>query len=289
MKSNRNIVYFFRNFNKKHRLSMRKQHDDVEVWYMHTSPLEFLGSIIAAVLILFIIILSLVAYTPILNFIPGYHGDQPRELMIQSIMRVDSIEQRLNELQLYTDDVSRILEGKTPVNRMQVFMADSVSVPADIVRPNRADSILRVQMEGSGIYSLSHSSFGRSNVRSGMELTAPVRGVVATHFNPTENRYGTGIATAVDQQILAVEQGTIVLSTWSPGAGYTIQIQHSGDMISIYKNCARALLPVGTRVRAGEVIGYTGEGISGDGGKELFEIELWQKGSPVDPESYILF
>lgn len=289
MRSNRNIIYFLRNFNKKHRLSLRKQHDDVEVWYMHTSPVEFIGGIIAAILILFILILTLVAYTPILNLIPGYRGNQSREMMIQSIMRVDSMERRLNELQLYTSDVSRILEGKSPVGRSQPTAADSVISNVDPVMPNKADSILRAQMEGSGVYSLSHVAFGRSSVRSGMDLTSPVRGIVAEHFNPKENRYGTSIATAVDQQILAVGQGTIVLSKWSPGSGYTIEIQHFGNLISIYKNCARALHPVGTRVRGGEVIGYTGEGISGEGSKGLFEIELWQNGTPVDPESYILF
>ncbi len=289
MGSNRNIIYFLRNFNKKHRLSLRKQHDDVEVWYMHTSPIEFLGSIIAVILILFVLILTLVAYTPILDLIPGYRGNRAREIMIESIMRVDSMERKLNELQLYTSDVSRILDGRSPAGQNQPAAADSVTTRADLVLPNAADSILRAQMEGSGVYSLSHAAFGRSSVHSGMDLTSPVRGVVATHFNPKENRYGTGIATATEQQILAVGQGTIVLSTWSPGSGYTIQVQHLGNLISIYKNCARALHPVGTRVRGGEVIGYTGEGISGEGGKGLFEIELWQNGTPVDPESYILF
>ncbi len=288
MKSNRNIVYFLRNFNKKHRLSMRKQHDDVEVWYMHTSPVEALGGIVAVVLILFVITLSLVAYTPILELIPGY-GNQPREIMIENIMRVDSMERRLNELQVYTNDVSRILEGRSPVGKSQPAATDSVAQRIDIVLPNAADSILRAQMEGSGVYGLSHVAFGRTSLRSGMDLTSPVRGVVATHFNPKEDRYGTGIATAVDQQILAVGQGTIVLSTWSPGSGYTIQVQHPGNLISIYKNCSRAIHAVGTRVRDGEIIGYTGEGISGEGGKNLFEIELWQNGTPVDPESYILF
>lgn len=289
MKSNRNIVYFLRNFTRKHRLSLRKQHDGVEVWYMHTSPAEFIGGAVAVILILFVIILTLAAYTPILDLIPGYRGNQSREIMIENIMRVDSIERRLNELQLYTNDVSRILEGKSPVAPSQTAEADSIAPRLDLVAPNEADSILRSQMEGSGIYSLSHASFGRGTVRSGIDLTSPVRGVVATHFNPKENRYGIGIATAVDQQVLAVGEGTITLSTWSPGSGYTIQIQHPNNLISIYKNCARAIQTVGTRVRSGEVIGYTGEGISGEAGKGLFEVELWQNGTPVDPESYILF
>ena len=288
MKSNRNIIYFLRNFNKKHRLSLRKQHDDTEVWYMHTSPLEFLGGAIATVVIIFLIILTLVAYTPVLNMIPGYHGDKSLKLMIQNIMRIDSIERKLNEISLYTNDVTRILEDKTPVTQTQPESMDSLSVDNEIIPPNRYDSILRSQMEGSGVYGLAHTTFGRSGVRTGMELTPPVRGVVATHFNPKENRYGTGISTAGSQQVLAVEEGTVILSLWSPGSGYTIQIQHPSNLISIYRNCIRVLHSVGSRVRSGEVIGYTSDGISGEDGKGLFEIELWRDGAPVDPESYIL-
>lgn len=268
---------------------MRKQHDDTEVWYMHTSLLEFIGGAIATILIVFIIVLTLVAYTPILNMIPGYRGNESREMMIENIMKVDSIERRLNEIQLYTNDVSRILEGKAPVTFTQPATEDSVAGRNELVRPNMADSILRAQMEGDGIYSLSKSSLGRTPVRTGMELAQPVKGVVATHFNPKEGRYGTGISTATSQQVLAMDEGTITLSVWSPESGYTIQIQHLDNLISIYKNSARALQQVGARVRSGEVIGYTSEGISGENGKGLLEIELWRNGAPVDPESYILF
>lgn len=287
MKSNRNIVYFYRNFNKKHRLSLRKEHDDVEVWYMHTSPLEFIGGALAVVLIIFFVVLALAAYTPILELVPGYKGNESRELMIRSIMRVDSIERRLNEIQLYTNDVSRILDGKTPVSANQPAASDSVVVKTELVKTNKADSILRSQMEGSGIYSLNLSPARRTS--SSMELTAPVKGIIATHFNPKESHYGTGVATAASQQVLAVDDGTVTMSVWTPGSGYTIQIQHPDNLISIYKNAARALHPVGTRVRSGEVIGYTAEGISGEDGKGLIEIELWHNGVPVDPESSILF
>jgi murein DD-endopeptidase MepM/ murein hydrolase activator NlpD len=281
MRSNRNIVYFFRNFSRKHRLSLRKQHDGTEVWYMHTSPLEFLGGAVATVLILFILVLLLVASTPVLNLIPGYHGNESREMTIESIMKVDSIERRLNEIQLYTSDVSRIIEGKTPVTIVQPA-ADSVAGRNETVLPNAADSALRAQMEGSGAYGLDQQS---PAARPGMDLSSPVKGVVATHFDPKEGRYGTGISTAAREQVMAVEDGTITLSMWSPEGGYTIQIQHFDNLISIYKNCSRAVQTVGARVRGGEVIGYTSE----EDGKGLFEVELWRDGTPVDPESFILF
>ena len=46
---------------------------------------------------------------------------------------------------------------------------------------------------------------------------------------------------------------------------------------------------VGDRVRSGEIIGYTGSTQPDAAKKNLFEIELWHNGTPVDPQSYIVF
>ncbi len=290
MKSNRNLIYFLRNLREKHRLSLRNEHNDSEVWYMHISPIEIIGGSVAIVLILFIIILTTVAYTSILDLIPGYPGNRSREMLIQNIMRLDSMEQQLNNMQVYSENIALIMEGKTPVLANQQGGSDSVRITKpELVYPSAADSALRRQMEGDGIYRLNDPVSTRRDIRSGMELFTPVRGVVAEHFNPKENRFGVGIATAGSQQILAVEGGTVTLSTWSPDDGYIIQIQHPNNLISIYKHSSDALKTVGSRVKAGEVIGYTGEGLSGEGGKGLFDFELWQNGSPVDPETYIVF
>ena len=113
----RKISYFFKNIRKKFRLSLRDQHTESEVWYMHISPLELIGGSLALLLVLFILILTIVDYTPVLNLIPGYSGNKQREAMIQNIMRVDSIERQLNELIAYTDDMTLIKSGKTPVIR----------------------------------------------------------------------------------------------------------------------------------------------------------------------------
>ncbi len=290
MKSERNFVYFLRNLREKHRLSLRNQHNDSEVWYMYISPANVLTGFVALVLVLFIIILTTVAYTPILDLIPGYPGNKSREMLIANIVRIDSLERELAQMQVYSDNIALIMEGKTPVVRDVRQAGDSmrVSRPETVV-PSREDSILRAELEGGGIYQLSDPTRVVRTVRTGLELMTPVRGVVAEHFNPKENRFGVGIATAASQQVMAVEDGTVVLSTWSPDDGFVVQIQHPGNLLSVYKHATRVLPATGARVKSGEVIGFTGEGLSGDAGKGLFEFELWHNGTPVDPEGYVVF
>ena len=182
------------------------------------------------------------------------------------------------------------MEGKTPITSKVQQAGDSMRIEKpEAVAPSAADSALRRQMEGTGIYSLSGTVTPRQNLSSGVELIAPVRGVVAEHFDPRNNRYGVSIATANNQQILVVEEGTVILSGWMPDEGHIIQIQHAGNLVSTYRRSAQSLVSVGNRVGAGQVIGNTGEGLSGESGKGFFEFELWQNGSPVDPEGYIVF
>lgn len=272
----RNIQYFLSNFNRKHRLSLRKERNDSEIWYMHISPLEFLGGTLAVLLILFIIILTLVAYTPILNLIPGYSGNRIREDMVRNIAKVDSIERRLNEFQEYYSNVAQIMDGRTPVTRNVTQAGDSIKAATpETIPPSSADSALRRQLEGPGSYNLEDAArAGGLSGRTGM--IPPVRGVAATHFNPKEGRYGVGVATAGDQQVVAIDDGTVMFTSWAPEQGHIIQIQHSSNLVSIYRRCAQVFKTTGERVRAGEVIGSTGDGISGEGGKGLFEFELWQ-------------
>lgn len=284
----RNIQYLLSNFNRKHRLSLRKERNDSEIWYMHISPLEFLGGALALLLILFIIILTLVAYTPILNFIPGYSGNRVREDMVRNIARIDSMERKLGEFQAYYSNVSLILDGKTPVTRNVGQGADTTGSAPGLIPPSAADSALRRQLELPGVYNLQNAAAsGDLSQRTG--IIPPVRGVAATHFNPKEGRFGTGIATAANQQVVAIDDGTVISAMWVPGQGHILQVQHNGNLVSVYRRCAQTFRTTGERVRAGEVIGNTGDGISGEEGKGLFEFELWLNGSPVDPETYIVF
>ena len=88
--------------------------------------------------------------------------------------------------------------------------------------------------------------------------------------------------------VKAVLDGTVVFAGWSEDAGNTIQIQHEGDIISIYKHNEKLSKKVGDKVTAGTPIALIGN--SGDltTGAHL-HFELWHKGETVDPTLYINF
>ena len=169
MNFRQNIAYFIRHLREKHRLSVRNQHTDREIWYMHISPLNLLAGLLALILILFILIASTVAYTPVLDLLPGYPGKKSRTMLVENIMRLDSLEQELLNMQVYSENIALIMAGRNPVTRNDMLEADSLSAKKGAtVAAIAEDSLLRAQMETPGSpYSLYDPDAVRKNLRSG--------------------------------------------------------------------------------------------------------------------------
>lgn len=273
----------------KHRLSLRDERDNRELWYMYISPLSLAAGFVALALVLFIVILSSVAYTPLLEFLPGYQGNKSRTMLLENIVRLDSIERRLNQMKVYSDNISLIMDGRTPVMRT-VTEQNRTTGDKSLVMPSAEDSVLRAQIEGDGEYSIAGQASSRRSVRESMELVSPLAGgVIATKFNPKQGHLGVSIASTTNTQVVAIEQGTVILSVWSPDDGYLVEIQHPDNIISIYRNLTQSLVESGQKLKAGQIIGYNADAAAEGNTPRQLQFEIWSDGKPVDPESYIVF
>lgn len=142
------ISSWWKRFSRKRRLSMLNATDNVEEWYTHISPAGLLAAFLAFALLLFILILSIVAYTPVLELLPGYRVEaaRSRENLMQSVIRLDSMERMMNDMITYNNNIALIMEGKTPVVRT-VGKEDSIRTNKTLVVPSREDSLLRAELE----------------------------------------------------------------------------------------------------------------------------------------------
>ena len=83
--------------------------------------------------------------------------------------------------------------------------------------------------------------------------------------------------------IFAVGDGTVAFAGWHGGHGNFVKLEHGGGYGTGYAHMSRIAVGVGTRVRAGQVIGYVGStGLST--GPHL-HYELYQSGQRVNPMS----
>ena len=289
MKFLKSLRSWWHGFFRKRRFNMLNATDNSEEWHMHISPASIFAGLVAFLLLLFILTLSLVAYTPVLEFLPGYRteADRSRESLIQNIIRLDSMERMMNDMLTYNENIAQIMEGNTPVVRI-LASSDSSRISKVLVVPSREDSLLRAQMEGDGPYSVTgRTEAARKRVREAIELAKPVEGIITERFDIKQGNLGVKLAATAADPVAAIDNGTVVQSLWTPETGYIIVIQHAANMLSVYKNLSQALVAPGQTIRSGELIGYNAEVQNGE--VKLFEFQLWNNGKPVNPEEYIVF
>ncbi len=283
------IATLWNAFFRKRRIEVLNPADNTEEWHVHLSPAGLIAASISLLLLLFVLVLTLVAYSPVLELLPGYRteANRSRESLVQNIIRLDSMERVMNEMITYNEHIAMIMAGRSPVERT-ILDSDSTKIATILTVPSVEDSLLRAQMEGDGPYALSGiSASSRRALREAVELVSPVEGMVTNHFNIEEGRFGVRIAAASANRVTAIDNGTVIATEWLPEQGYLIFVQHRNQLLAIYKNLSQPLVSVGQAVRAGELIGYTD---TGDKEQLIpFELELWMSGKAVDPEGYIVF
>lgn len=284
-----NISVWWRSMLRKRRLSYTNVSDNREEWHMHLSPAGIFAATLSFVLVLFIITLTLVAYSPVLEMLPGFRTEatRSRESLMQNIIRLDSMERVMNEMMTYNENIAMIMAGKTPVART-VVSSDSTRQSKILVMPSSEDSLLRAQMEGEGPYNLQHDAARRA-VRESIELIRPVEGIITERFSIEEGRFGISVAVHATDRVTAIDDGTVIASTWSPDTGQQLTIQHRNNLIALYKNLSQPSVSVGQAVRAGELVGYTTQELSTNEEVKPFVLELWNAGKPMNPEDYIVF
>lgn len=285
----RSIARFWGNLFRKRRIAVLHASDRSEEWHTHLSPAGMVAASVSILLLLFIIILTLVAYTPVLELLPGYRTEANRshESLVQNIIRLDSMERVMNDMITYNRNIAMIMAGKSPVARTIVH-SDSTRTSRILVMPSVEDSLLRAQMEGEGPYALAgDGSSSRRAIREAIELVSPVEGLVTERFNIEEGRFGVRIATTSAARVTSIDDGTVIASQWTPESGHQLVVQHRKNLVAIYKNLSQPLVTTGQAVRSGEHIGDTAQSETTE--NKSFELELWSNGKAVDPEGYIVF
>ncbi len=288
MKFLKRIGTFFSTFRSKYRVSLRDPHNDREAWYMYLSPLNVFTVLVAVILLIFTLAVMVLAWTPVLDHLPGKAGYRSRTLLIQSNMKLDSLEYQLSLWDNYYNNLVRIMDGREPVSMDESARRDTVRAAATDIPRIPEDSVLRAQMEAAGPYQLQAGSASRGE-RAYTDLFSPTAGVILTRFNPRAGQLGVDIATAENQPVMSVMEGTVIAATWSPTEGNQIYILHPGNIISAYLNNARLTKEAGERVYSGEVIAFTGTSTASRDDQGYIQFQLWINGTPVDPENYILF
>lgn len=279
-----------RSWRDKYRFAVFNDKTFEEVWHIRMT--RYNGFLLLAFLLLFIvgITISLISFTNLREFIPGYPDGNTRRNIIMNALRLDSLENELSLRDQYFSNLNAIISGKEPVDRV-AGQDTSANYENIIFSASEEDSLLRLQVEQEGQYNLTVlSDYSESNINlASIHFFPPVKGIVSGQYDQRTKHYGTDIVTTPEAIVSATLDGTITFAGWTMETGWVLQIQHSNNLLSVYKHNATLLKEAGDIVTAGEGIAIVGD--SGElytSGPHL-HFEIWYNGKPVNPQNYILF
>lgn len=282
--ANRNKEKKSRNF----RLALIDDKTHQQLVTLHFTRTSFFITIVTILVVLCAIIFSIIAYTPVKTFIPGYPDAQSKRAAIQNAIKIDSLENVIFRWELYSENLRRVVEGQEPVKIDSLIrkMENTASDELDMARLAQQDSLLRQHVKEEEQFGISARN-RRDLPIEGLHFFTPLKGVISQGYDPVIHPY-VDITASEGAVVKATMDGTVIFAGWSDEAGNTIQVQHDGDIVSIYKHNEKLLKKAGDKVTAGTPIALVGNSGSLTTGAHL-HFELWYKGETVDPTQYINF
>jgi murein DD-endopeptidase MepM/ murein hydrolase activator NlpD len=252
-----------------------------------------------AVVSLTMLVVSLVVFTPLKGYIPGY-GDVAQLNELRDLSnKIENLEDQVEANQTYTDSFRKMLTEdvetakeapKEDVNRMADSLLDVGTI--------EEEKQLREQYEkNKGVASIANNNQGvarqvnyapKDVAIEQMYFTAPANGEIIRGIKISEQHFGIDIIAPKNTPIKAAMDGYVTMADFTVETGNTIMIQHPHGVVTAYKHCASLLKKQGSYVKSGEAIAIIGNTGTLTNGPHL-HFELWHNGKCVDPTNYISF
>lgn len=252
-------------------------------------PLSVLMSLLFSFMLVVAVLYLIVVYTPVGSLIPGYINKRTREELINSNIRIDSLIGEVTKQERYIANIKAIMTGETTLDSLKNSPDEITGDSIDIESTELEKEFMR-EWEERERYNLTSQATNINEIQS-LNLFRPAQGEIIRVFDISNEHYGVDIAEVPGESIRAVHDGTVVMSDFTATDGYTIVIQHRENLISIYRNCYRLMKSIGEKVTKGEAIAiFSNRNADEKKEKKYFlHFELWHRGKPLDPNTYIAF
>lgn len=273
---------------RKFRLALVDDLTQDHLWKIHFTKLGISVAIASVVILLFILFWCLVAFTPVRTLVPGYPDAQSRAAAATNAARIDSLEYEITKWNLYSENLRRVLSGEEtlPLDSLFTRIREDGAAPVATEALKQSEQSLRNDILAAETQPAAQE--GTPLSLEGLHFFTPAPGVVTRGFERNFHP-GLDITVAAGSPVHAVLDGTVLLSQWDDEFGYTLVLQHEGDLVSIYRRCATVTRHGGDAVKAGTPIALTGSASDSGEAQDVLRFELWHRGTPVDPALYIHF
>ncbi len=278
----------------KYRLVLMNEDNFEQKISLRLSQLNVIGIVSIFSLFWMGVMIYLMAFTPLREYIPGYTDPNLASQVYKMELALDSLEYRYTLQNRYVSNIRRILKGEDfeeKENSGQSEVYDYSGIENVI---SEDDSILRVEVESQSAYNLyfydaQAADYDRNiAIKGPMVFFKPINGIITNHFNAAIKHFAVDLVSERNDAVKSVYDGIVIMADWTVNTGYVIAIQHPNNFISVYKHNSALLKQQGDIVKAGDPIAIIGDSGEQSSGPHL-HFELWANGSPVNPLDYISF
>lgn len=279
---------FFKRLRHRYRLIVMNDNTFEETFSMQLTPRWVVTVIGTVTIVMTLLIASIIIFTPLREYIPGHAGVKVRRELMRMSLKNDSLERTIFENNVFLGNISGVLKGEIKTDTIESLTDPTKNYKKLTMDASYSENELRKDIESEDKYSLIYESETSKSGVSNFSFFTPLKGIVSSSFKNSKEHYGVDILAPENEAIKSTLDGTVILATWSSETGYTISIQHSNNLISVYKHNSVLLKKAGAHVKAGDpisIIGNSGEQTTGP----HLHFELWYDGQAVDPQDYMIF
>jgi len=253
---------------------------------------------VAALLMVFVLALTAVlvvivmTQTPLRSYLPGYLDVEKRTVIVETALRLDSLERESRLRSVYLQNLTDILSGRVQADSIVPYDSAVVVMFNDSLQAkSRREEEFVAQFEASERYSLNALMAGTA--APGILFMVPVKGelVDLEEGEDRDDWFAEFIPEAVfrvrqETPVLAPLDGTVISVDFDFRGGYTLVLQHANDYVCVFSNLKLPLVSVGKVVKSGTVIGQAG---AEEGAYSRMRLRIWHRGRAVDPRTVIPF
>jgi murein DD-endopeptidase MepM/ murein hydrolase activator NlpD len=286
-----------------YRLTITNPETFEEMGSFNLSLLSVYTAISSALVLFLILFISLIVFTPIKRYIPGYGDTAQLEEMSKLQGKLDGMESMIEANQTYTDKFRAMLTDN--VETVKEAPKEDVTAMSDSllnVGAIEEEMELRSDFEANGGSIINQLNSAQNNVGTAkstsfvsrdkpleeMFFVSPLNGDMIKGMRPSEQHFGVDIVAPKNTPIKAAMDGVVIAADFTAETGNSITIMHNNNVVSMYKHNSSLLKKVGQFVKAGEAIAIIGNTGTLTTGPHL-HFELWYKGRAMDPTEYINF
>lgn len=274
---------------RKYRLIIRNENKTDKELGFKVSPFGIIVSLFVSLMLVVGTVYLIFALTPVAEYLPGHVSDKTREQLVGYALAIDSLQEEVYKQEQYINNVKAILEGNIEYPDTAIS-TDTLYIDNELrIESSAQEQEFISEFEEKEKYNLTSYASSIGSLQ-GINFYQPTQGMIIKSFDPKNGHYGVDIAENPDESVVAIWDGTVIMSDYTANDGYTIMLQHNEELVSVYRNCHRLTKKVGDKVNAGETIAISGaKNEETEDIKPFLHLELWHSGQALDPNIYIAF